>query len=149
MKHSRKTSDRRQSRGFTLVELAIVMALLALVGVVVVGFVTVVSGQARTVNARADFMEATLSFRCDLERAFAEGDAPGEASVSFSDGVLTVGAASLSLSDYPEITDVETELSADKTLLKIILTSDESREASSFLLASHCGATFAGGGQGE
>ncbi len=149
MKHRSQTKDRRHNRGFTLVEMAIVMALLALVGTVVVGYATLVSEQTRTVNERADFMEATLTFRGDLERAFAEGDALGEASVSFSDGVLTVGTASLLLSDYPEISDVETELSTDKTLLKIILTNEEIRETSSFLLASHCGAIFIEGGQSE
>ena len=149
MKHRNRTRDARQSRGFTLVELAIVMALLALVGVVVVGFVSLVSGQARTVNARADFMEATLTFRNDLEAAFSVVDAPAEMPVSCVDGLLTVGTASLSLSDYPELAGIEIELSANKTLLKIILTNREGDETSSFLLASHCGATFTVGGPGE
>ena len=141
MKHPKKTGNRRHSRGFTLVELAIVMALLALVGVVVVGFVTLVAGQTDRINARTDFMEDALELRGVLERAFAAQDA--------KDAEILVSEV-LSLAVPPESLSVSAEIyPSNAGILRVTVSETETGSVYRFLLASHCGATFTEGGQGE
>ena len=61
-------------RGFTLVELTIVMAITAIISAMIVSFSVLISAQTRKNNLRADFLEAVIELRTDLQKQFAESN---------------------------------------------------------------------------
>lgn len=140
MRRCNHIARERRRRGFTLVELVIVMALLALIGTVTVGFVTLVSGQTHRVNARADFADAAFAYRTALEDEFAKNDKNADFPVD----------AVRSLADHSAFASVETDIyDENPAILKVTLYGTEEGCVYHFLLASRCGGRFVPGGQGE
>jgi hypothetical protein len=150
------------TKGVTLLELTIVLALLTIVTTLIVSFSTLVSNQVKMDNARADFITAASDCKFALQTKFAEIDQAGEISVYYTDEPCVIyfkpengdGKNFAVSSQYPDITDCELKgMTGHPEFIQILLHSDKTDQTISFLLTSHCGATFVkgtptqGGGQ--
>ena len=62
------------TRGFTIVELTMVMAIASIIAVMIVSFSVLISAQVKKNNLRADFMQATVDFRNDLQKEWGKID---------------------------------------------------------------------------
>ena len=120
-------------RGFTLVELTIVMAISAIISVMIVSFSVLISAQVKKNNLRADFLESVISLRSDLQKEFAKVD-NGIITVSPDGKNIENPEFSFSLEDYEFIDDVT--FSSSGKILKVIVKNDSLNEAQSFILIS-------------
>ncbi len=120
-------------RGFTLVELTIVMAISAIISVMIVSFAVLISAQVKKNNLRADFLESVITLRSDLQKEFAKVD-NGIITVSPDGKNIENPEFSFSLEDYEFIDDVT--FSSSGKILKVIVKNDSLNEAQSFILIS-------------
>ena len=140
-------------RGFTLIELTIVIAIMAIIAVMIVSFTTLISAQVNKNNLRADFMEQALTLRTDLQVEFAEidGNLQDENGNKVSEYLFTVNTAdktlnientsfSFSWNDYEYIDEVN--VSSNGNVVKIILINKALSETQSFVLTSKTGGKF-------
>lgn len=153
----------RGKRGFTLVELSVVLALVALLSTMVVSFSVFFSGFVNGNNAEYDYLEDHAALKDSLCTWLAEQD--GEQSiftpsadgltvtngtsqtVTFSDGVLTMGESTVKNLDG--IHAVRFSVDEDETLIKCetFRFSDSGKKtACTFVFYVRCG-TVEGGGQ--
>ena len=136
----------RQRRGVTLVELTAVMAITAIISLMIVSFSTLISAQVKKNDTRADFLQDASSFRVAVQQYFSAID---ESEKEF---IVTVEENTLAFDDdnhfdfssYKTVDGVAVEANAQ--LLKITLTNDTLNTKQSFIIFSHCGASFAEGG---
>ena len=164
----RKNQPLKQRRGFTLVELTIVLTVMAIISSMIVSFSVLISAQVNKNDARADFLEQTATFRTQIQQEFATIDAANtkfevsvdENSVNFkevsfeedtqiesvavqpNDNLLKI---EVSFEQHTQIESVAVEVHPNEpnsNLLKITIISESLKERQSFLLFSHCGATF-------
>lgn len=132
------------TRGFTLVELSIVMALVAILAVMIVSFTSLTSLRVKQASARADFMDDVADYRIAVIDGFAEIDANSTFDVSVENGrVLHIGEAQFD--DIPDGIDCVTA-ETNGTLLRITVENTALSLSEGFVIASHCGATFTEGG---
>lgn len=141
----------RARRGFTLVELAVVMAVLAILSTAIIGFTTLTSHRVKDADARADFMDACTAYRLAVTRSFAEVDT---SEVCFTVGtgeaegvpVLEIGTVKIPLPEGGTIDALTLTVQAPTEdgyrLLRIEVGSTALGLSESFVIASHCGATF-------
>ena len=90
-------------------------------------------------------MQDVASFRVAVQQLFSEVDAPETdvpVSVDEENKTISFNSNGLSFSDYTTIDGVAVEWQGG--LLKIIVTNEDLKAQQSFLLISHCGATFEG-----
>ena len=134
---------KKQARGFTLVELSIVMALLAILAVMIVSFTSLTSLRTKQATARTDCMDAFSAYRTAVTDGFAAMDEGGTFTFSAENGALVIGEKTFApASDKIDRIEAET----NGALLRITMTSDALSLTESFVIASHCGATFTAGG---
>ncbi len=114
------------NRGFTLIELTIVMAITAIISVMIVSFSVLISAQVKKNNLRADFLEAVIALRSDLQKEFAEIDPPALD--------LENPGLSFSLESYEYIDDVT--FSTNGKILKVTVENETLGEEQSFILIS-------------
>ena len=138
------------TRGFTLVELSVVMALVAILLVMIVSFTSLTSLHTQESAARGDFMAACTDYRAAVTDGFSLIDTK-ETEFSWlvsEDGdVLTIGTSTFALPEHLDRVTVETN--ATGTLLRITVTNETLSLSESFVIASHCGATFQIAGEGN
>ena len=122
-------------RGFTLVELTIVMAITAIISVMIVSFSVLISAQVRKNNLRADFLESVITLRTDLQKQFAEVD--GKV-ISISEDKKTLkidnNTFPFDWAKYEYIDDFEFYAQGD--IIKIIVFNTKLSESQSFTLLS-------------
>ena len=133
------------TRGFTLVELSIVMALIAIIAAMIVSFTSLTSLRTRQAERRTDFMNAVSLYRTAVTNGFAEMDEPNDGedprfSCTVGDGKITIGEKDFSLPE--ELDRVTAEANESGTLLRITVENEALSLSESFIIASHCGATF-------
>ena len=128
------------TQGFTLVELSIVMALVAILLVMILSFTSLTSLHTQEAALRGDFMAACTDYRTAVTEGFALIDTADAAfSWSVSDeGVLTVGSASFALPEHIDTVTAE----ANGALLRVTMVNEALSLSESFVIASHCGASF-------
>ena len=131
------------TRGFTLVELSVVMALLAILAVMIVSFTSLTSLRTKQATARTDCMDAFSAYRTAVTDGFAEMDKSDTFSFRVENGVLVIGTETFA-PDADRIDGITAE--TNDTLLRITITNDTLSLTESFVIASHCGATFTAGG---
>ena len=134
-------------RGFTLIELTIVMAISAIISVMIISFTTLISAQVKKNNLRADFMQSVIDFRTDLQIAFAEIDgtlldengAPLPYNFTVEEETIKIEdtAFEFSLSAYEYIDEVTFDV--EGKILKVTVTNARLQENQSFILISKVG----------
>ncbi len=129
-------------RGFTLIELTIVMAITAIIATMIVSFSVLISAQVKKNNIRADFINSVASLQTDLQKEFAAIDSETTFIVTENDKGIKFEDTTILLESYKYIDHIEIRVNEEKNLLKIILSNDDLGEAQSFLIYSHCGANF-------
>ncbi|MBR2441739.1 MAG: type II secretion system protein [Clostridia bacterium] len=120
-------------RGFTVIELTVVLAVSAIVFTMVASFSGLVSAQVKRNRLRTDFLAAVSDCKLTLQTQCAALDGQG-AEISVSD--LDVPKSDLYTYEFT--------LTEGNQYLKCTFThaSEGLRDEVSFLLSSHCGATF-------
>lgn len=144
----------RARRGFTLVELAVVMAILAILSTAIIAFTTLTSHRVKDADARADFMDACTAYRLAVTRSFAEVDTKvcftvgtGEAEgapvleIGTDDSTVKIPLPEGGTIDALTLT-VQAPTEDGNRLLRIEVGSTALGLSESFVIASHCGATF-------
>ena len=112
-------------RGFTLVELTIVMAISAIISVMIVSFAVLISAQVKKNNLRADFLESVITLRTDLQKKFAEDNSQFD---------IEDPDFSFDLEEYEYIDDVD--FSCQGKILKVVVKNESLNEEQSFVLIS-------------
>ena len=123
-----KNRKKLNKRGFTLVELTVVMAISAIISVMIVTTATLISAQVKKNGLRADFMQAVVDFRSDLQIQFAEVDNGGE---------IDSNELSYDLKKYEYIDDITFDKQGD--ILKVVVSNSKLGESQSFILISKVG----------
>lgn len=140
----RDTAKTNARRGFTLVELVVVMAVLVVVSALVISFTMLTSDRLEYTADRADFLDSAVSLKSDLRKSFAELDGQGantEIGVEVRDNVLYIeNSQILSLAEYENIDSFEIETNGK--ILKVILENTATKSKTSFILTSRTGNTF-------
>ena len=150
-----KPYKKLNKRGFTLIELTIVMAITAIISVMIVSFTTLISAQVNKNDLRADFMEQVLTLRTDLQTEFAKVDGtivtdnegnpiPYRFTVDVVEKTLNIENTSFTFTwnDYEYIDSIELSASENGEILKVILTNSSLSESQSFVLISKTGGLF-------
>ena len=134
----------KRARGFTLVELSIVMGLVAILTAMIVSFTSLTSLRVRQATAAVDCMDAFAEYRQTVTDGFALIDASGAFTVLADGALLKINDKDFPPSEHIDRVTVET----NETLLRITLENDLLSIRESFVIASHCNATFTvtGGG---
>ena len=137
MKQTKTTKNTRiirnnHRRGFTIVELTVVLAVSAIVFAMVASFSVLVSGQVKRNRLRTDFLSAVSDCKLALQTKCAELDGANK---------------TISVSELQKLADDDLYTciiapTADGKYLQCTFTNDKLKDEVSFLLASHCGATF-------
>ena len=165
-KQSKTNNKLRDRRGFTLFELIIALALLAIVSVCIVTFTTMASNQLSQVSARTAFLESAREFKSDFRTAFAEFDTlsaenfstenpdsenPSNVTVTPNQYQVTTDGKEFKLNnkplidlnaeDYSEILTISFNINDTGKILKITLTSSTSNTYT-FTVTSRTGSTF-------
>ena len=131
-------------RGFTLIELTMVMAISAIITTMIISFSTLISAQTKKNELRADFMQDVIDFRTDLQIAFAEIDNGGPYNFTVEGETIKIEntAFEFSLSAYEYIDEVSFSVSDEGEILKVLLTNTTLTEEQSFVLISKTENTF-------
>ena len=144
-----------RKKGFTLIELTVVIAVLAIISTVIVAFSSLVSAQVTRSNARADFLKHAASLKTDLQTAFAEVDAPETTffvAVDNENNVISFQqdengeAQTFSFADYGEFefsVFVQDLGAGSRSLLKCVMQNQSLGAKQTFLISSRCGSNFA------
>ena len=134
-----KNRKKLNKRGFTLVELTVVMAISAIISVMIITTATLISAQVKKNGLRADFMQAVVDFRSDLQIQFAEIDNGGEISITNEDKTIKIDSNELSydLEKYEYIDDITFDKQGD--ILKVVVSNRKLGESQSFILISKVG----------
>ena len=136
--------NRNDRRGYTLVELTVVMALIVILTGMIISFTSLTSFRVKQATAATDCMDAFTEYREGVTEGFALIDAYREFEVEADGALLTIGDMDFTPSEHIDSVTVETN--GNGTLLRITVLNDRLSLSESFVIASHCGATFAVGG---
>ena len=136
-----KNRKKLNKRGFTLVELTVVMAITAIISVMIVTTATLISAQVKKNGLRADFMQSVVDFRSDLQIQFAEVDGTSPTfTVTEDNKSIQFENTTISLDSYEYIDRIEIKTQGE--ILKVTLTNERLEESQSFVLISKTGGTF-------
>ena len=135
-----KNRKKLNNRGFTLIELTIVMAISAIISVMIISFTTLISAQVKKNNLRADFMQSVMDFRTDLQGAFAEIDNGNP--IIVENNIVKIDNNELSYLESYEYIDTIT-FDVEGKILKVTVTNARLQENQSFILISKTGSAFA------
>ena len=141
-------------RGFTLIELTMVMAISAIISAMIISFCTLISAQTKKNELRADFMQNVTDLRRDLQIAFAEVDGrllneqgeplpyhfivDGE-SIKLENSAFDFSLNAYEYIDTVEIDTVEISTNESNKIFKVVLTNNSLSETQSFVLISKVG----------
>ena len=129
-------------RGFTLIELTMVMAISAIITTMIISFSTLISAQTKKNELRADFMQDVMDFRTDLQIAFAEIDIGGEITIADNIPKIDDNELSFDKESYAYIDEIRFDVSGD--ILRVIVSNSTLSEEQSFVLISKTENTFNG-----
>ena len=132
-KNTLKTRYKR--RGFTIVELTVVLAVSAIIFTMVASFSVLVSGQVKRSQLRTDFLSAVSDCKLALQTKCAELDGKDE----------TIMVSQLIADSIDKQSDLyDCDVYAKDGYLQFIFThkNEKLKDEISFLLSSNCGATF-------
>ena len=133
-----KNHKKLNKRGFTLVELTVVMAITAIISVMIVTTATLISAQVKKNGLRADFMQSVVDFRSDLQIQFAEVDGTSPTfTVTEDNKSIQFENTTISLDSYEYIDRIEIKTQGE--ILKVTLTNARLEESQSFVLISKVG----------
>jgi prepilin-type N-terminal cleavage/methylation domain-containing protein len=133
-----KNRKKLNKRGFTLVELTVVMAITAIISVMIVTTATLISAQVKKNGLRADFMQSVVDFRSDLQIQFAEVDGTSPTfTVTEDNKSIQFENTTISLDSYEYIDRIEIKTQGE--ILKVTLTNARLEESQSFVLISKVG----------
>ena len=145
-----RNAKKLNMRGFTIVELTMVMAISAIIAVMIVSFSVLISAQVKKNQLRADFMQATVDFRNDLYKEFGKVDGTATTNpdnpllytVTVEDDIIKIENPSFSFqwNEYEYISNVSVD--AENGILRVTLGNEELNETQSFVLISKCGGEF-------
>jgi prepilin-type N-terminal cleavage/methylation domain-containing protein len=136
-----KNRKKLNKRGFTLVELTVVMAITAIISVMIVTTATLISAQVKKNGLRADFMQSVVDFRSDLQIQFAEVDGTSPTfTVTEDNKSIQFENTTISLDSYEYIDRIEIKTQGE--ILKVTLTNARLEESQSFVLISKTSGTF-------
>lgn len=155
-----RTDRKSRNKGFTLAELVIVMALLAVVTVMIVSFSVLMSKQVGDNTARSSFLDSVVTLKSDLTNKLSTIDEKGATITVTVDNTakeLTFisnkadnkaeNKFTYSFTDLKHVDEINLEIieGADNTapLLKIIVISTELNITQTFTLPSRTAAEFA------
>ena len=151
-----RTDRKSRNKGFTLAELVIVMALLAIVTVMIVSFSVLMSKQVGDNTARSSFLDSVVTLKSDLTNKLSTIDEKGATITVTVDNTakeLTFisnkaeNKFTYSFTDLKHLDEINLEIieGADNTapLLKIIVISTELNITQTFTLPSRTAAEFA------
>ena len=140
MKQTKTTKNTRQARynhrrGFTIVELTVVLAVSAIVFAMVASFSVLVSGQIKRNRMRTDFLSAVSDCKLALQTKCAELDGKDQ-------NIMVSLLIADSIDKQSDLYDCD--VYAKDGYLQFIFThkNEKLKDEISFLLASRCGATF-------
>ena len=134
--------NRNDRRGYTLVELTVVMALIVILTGMIISFTSLTSFRVKQATAATDCMDAFTEYREGVTEGFALIDEARKFEFSTDGALLTIGGKTFTPSEHIDSVTVET----NGTLLRITVLNDRLSLSESFVIASHCGATFEVGG---
>ena len=135
-----------RKKGFTLIELTVVIAVLAIISTVIVTFSSMIAAQVTRNNARANFLNDAHAFKMDLQTSFAQWDEETaftltvdnqNKAISFNSGEKN---NTFSFAEYGEFT--LSLMAQGGGLLKCIMKNPRLGLEQTFLLSSRCGARF-------
>ncbi|MBO5737315.1 MAG: type II secretion system protein [Clostridia bacterium] len=129
-----KCNKKLNKRGFTLIELTMVMAISAIIATMIVSFCTLISAQTKKNELRADFMQDVIDLRTDLQVAFAEIDNGGE--ITTDDNIPKIGDNKLSFDKESYAYIDEITFTAQGKILKVTVSNSTLSEPQSFILIS-------------
>ena len=121
-------------RGFTLIELTMVMAISVIISAMIISFCTLISAQTKKNELRADFMQNVTDLRTDLQIAFAEVDDGGEITVDNNIPKIDNNELSFNLDSYEYIDKITFTPHGD--ILKVVAYNETLDETQSFVLIS-------------
>lgn len=141
--------NRNDRRGYTLVELTVVMALIVILTGMIISFTSLTSFRVKQATAATDCMDAFTEYREGVTEGFALIDAASDTPflVKADGALLKIGDMVFTPSEHIDSVTVETN--GNGTLLRITVLNDRLSLSESFVIASHCGATFTVTGGGE
>ena len=122
----------KTNRGFTLMELTIVMALVAIIAVMIASFTSLTSLRTKQAGQRTEFMDAVTAYRTRVTDGFAAMDKPQSEGFFYAanaDG-LTIGAEDFPLPDEIDRVTADT----NGTLLRITVTNEALSQETACLL---------------
>ena len=140
-------------RGFTLIELTMVMAISAIISAMIISFCTLISAQTKKNELRADFMQNVTDLRTDLQIAFAEVDGsllneqgeplPYHFIVDGENIKLeNYSAFDFSLNAYEYIDNITLTPSDNRKILRVTLQNSDLNEYQNFVIISKTGNVF-------
>ena len=151
---------RKNGRGFTVVELCVVLALLAILGTVTVSFCVMIGDYTGDVQAEYDFLEDSAAVRASLTEKIRQSDTPDTVFTVTKDGTLAVGESTLSFSSASgtlrlgawELNGLDSiggvSVSTNGTLIRCVLhrrgaTEEDTVKESVIVLSLRCGTVLA------
>lgn len=142
--------NRNDRRGYTLVELTVVMALIVILTGMIISFTSLTSFRVKQATAATDCMDAFTEYREGVTEGFALIDAASDTPflVVVDGALLTIrGKDTIGDMDFPPSEHIDSvTVETNGTLLRITVLNDRLSLSESFVIASHCGATFVLGG---
>ena len=129
-----KPYKKLNKRGFTLIELTMVMAISAIISAMIISFCTLISAQTKKNELRADFMQNVTDLRTDLQIAFAEVDDGGEITVDNNIPKIDNNELSFNSDSYEYIDEITFTPQGD--ILKVVAYNETLDETQSFVLIS-------------
>ena len=132
-----RNTKKLNKRGFTLIELTMVMAIAAIISVMIVTLTSLISAQVNKNDLRADFMEDVLNLRTELQIEFAEID--DGSPISITDNVVKIDDSTLSFDreSYKYIDEITFDVHGN--ILKVFARNSTLNEIQSFVLISKVG----------
>lgn len=134
-----------RKKGFTLIELTVVIAVLAIISTVIVAFSSLISAQVNRNNARADFLKHSVDFKTDIQEQFALFDRPDTTfyvTVDNENNLLSFNESKTQTFSFSTYGELELRVSTNGSLLKCELFNSTLQVTQTFVISSRCGATF-------
>ena len=149
MKRDRELNKSNLRRGFTLMELVIVMALMTVVSGMIVSFSVLMSKQLGTNGTRSNYMDSVIAIKNDLTVKFSENDEKDKTFTveTENEGIKIsrqgVEDIIITPSDYRDVDEIKFDIIEGNTsLLKIKVINTELGAEQTFTLSSRTGASF-------
>lgn len=141
--NEKEKSVANSRRGFTLLELTIVLALVALLSALVVSFTILTSNQLGKSTSYSNFLSEAATLKSYARNSFAEIDEKSPLTVLIKDNDLYIGSKKIiEFEDYKEIKAISFDIDDTAKILKVTLSAEVADASTSFAITSRLGASF-------